>query len=107
MEDNTVAAEAVGQQVRGAAVVQEGVQQGAQLLEGDTLALQNLVDKGHPDKTQVADFSAGVGVVPVVSRVVSEGVVSQRQQGLALLRRHDCTCSSLRTRKLRARTFDN
>ena len=78
MEDSTVAAEAVGQQVRGAAVVQEGVQQGAQLLEGDTLALQNLVDKGHPDKTQVAGFSAGVGVVPVVSRVVSEGVVSQR-----------------------------
>ena len=78
MEDNTVAAEAVGQQVRGAAVVQEGVQQGAQLREGDTLALQNLVDKGRLDKTQVADFSAGVGVVPVVSRVVSEGVVSQR-----------------------------
>ena len=78
MEDNTVAAEAVGQQVRGAAVVQEGVQQGAQLLEGDTLALQNLVDKGRLDKTQVADFSAGVGVVLEVSRVVSEGVVSQR-----------------------------
>lgn len=78
MEDNTVAAEAVGQQVRGAAAIQEGVQQGAQLLEGDTLALQNLVDKGHLDKTQVADFSAGVGAVPVVSRVVSEGVVSQR-----------------------------
>ena len=78
MEDNTVAAEAVGQRARGAAAVQEGAQQGAQLPEGDTLALQNLVEKGHLDKTQVADFSAGVGVVPVVSRVVLEGVVSQR-----------------------------